>query len=288
MMMQNVQKNKQSSIKAIPWLKIFGYLFLIVIAICYLYPIFIMICNSLKTSEEIRKSGLALPNSFFLENYAYAYEKANIGRLFINSFVVTGLSLALIFIINVLTAYPFARFAFKGKSIIFVIILSGIMFPIQMAIIPLFKIITTIHLVNSPFALVFPYAAFSLPIGVYILSNYMRSVPIELDEAAKIDGCGSFKMLWKIMLPIIKPATATVLITNAITVWNDLLLPVIVMTKPTSKTLPSGLMFFQGQYSNSWEYLTAAIVMISLPMIIFFLLLQKDIVNGLAAGSVKA
>lgn len=269
-------------------LAIVGYVILSIIAFCYIYPVLIVFMNSFKTSSEIRTSSLGLPENIYLGNYITAWVKGNFGRAFLNSVVVTGLSLLLIYILNIITAYPFARMHFKGKKALYFIFLSGIMFPIQMAIIPLFRIITKMHLVNNPLGLVFVYTAFSLPMGIMIISNFLQATPMELEEAAVMDGCGTMRMLFQIILPVIKPAVTTVLIINSINIWNDLLLPIIVLTTKDSKTMPAGLMYFSGQYSTQWEFVTAAVVLISLPMVVFYLIMQKDIVDGLAAGAVKS
>ncbi len=278
-----MNKFKKHNVKVI-----FGYSLLTIVSLLYISPILMMVFNSFKTPSEIRKSPLGLPDSLYFGNYIESWQIGGFGRLFVNSVVVTSVTLILIYIINIVTAYPFARMKFKGKKTLFVIFLSGMMFPMQMAIIPLFKIITKLHLVNNPLSLAFVYTAFSMPMGIYILSTYIRALPKELEEAAEIDGCSGVKLLIKIIVPLCKPALATVMIINGISVWNDLLLPIIVMTKNSAKTLPAGLMYFSGQYQTKWEYITAGIVIISIPMIIFYLTMQKDIINGLAAGAVKS
>ncbi|MGD1821880.1 MAG: carbohydrate ABC transporter permease [Pleomorphochaeta sp.] len=278
-----MNKSKKYNIKLI-----FGYSVLTIVALLYISPIIMMVLNSLKTPAEIRKAPLGLPDSFYIGNYIESWQMGGFGRLFINSVVVTSVTLILIYIINIVTAYPFARMNFKGKNVLFIVFLSGMMFPMQMAIIPLFKIITKLHLVNNPLSLAFVYTAFSMPMGIYILSTYIKALPKELEEAAVIDGCSGIKLLVKIIVPLCKPALATVMIINGITVWNDLLLPIIVMTKNSAKTLPAGLMYFSGQYQTKWEYITSGIVIISIPMVIFYLTMQKDIINGLAAGAVKS
>lgn len=268
--------------------KILGYLILSVIAVAYVYPIIAVILNSFKTSSEIRRSGLALPKELYLGNYITAWVKGNFGRSLINSIVVTGISLLLIYIINILTAYPFARMKFRGKNGIFLLFLSGIMFPVQMAVIPLFNMITRLNLVNNPIGLVLVYTAFSIPMGVMIISNFIKGMPIEIEEAAIVDGSGTWRLIFQIIVPLVKPAVTTILIINAINIWNDLLLPIIVLTTKNSKTMPAGLMYFSGQYNTQWEFITAAVVLISLPMVLFYFVMQKDIVNGLAAGAVKS
>ncbi len=269
-------------------LRICGYLLLTVIALVYIYPVFAVLMNSFKTSSEIRTSGLSLPESFYIGNYITAWTKGNFGRSFLNSIAVTGGSLLAIYFLNIITAYPFARMKFAGKGPLFVVLLSGIMFPIQMAIIPLFKMITRLHLVNNPLGLILVYTAFSLPMGVMLITNFIRGLPLEIEEAASMDGCGIFRMMFQIVRPLIKPVMSTLIIINAINIWNDLLLPIIVLTTKDSKTMPAGLMYFSGQYNTQWEYVMAAVMIISLPMIIFYLLMQKDIVNGLASGAVKS
>lgn len=265
-----------------------GYIIFAAFAFIYIYPVLMVVMNSLKTSSEIRTSGLSLPSGIYFGNYITVWIKGNFARSLLNSIVVTGLSLLLIYIINVITAYPFARMGFKGKGFLFMLLLAGIMFPIQMAIIPLFNMITKLHLVNNPLGLVFVYTAFSIPLGVMILSNFMKGLPIEIEEAAVMDGCGTFRLLFQIMLPLIKPAVTTILIINSINIWNDLLLPIIVLTTKNSKTMPAGLMYFSGQYNTQWEFIMAGVVLISLPMVLFYFVMQKDIVNGLAAGAVKS
>ena len=121
-----------------------------------------------------------------------------------------------------------------------------------------------------------------------MISNFIKGLPVEIEEAASIDGCGTVRMMFQIVRPLIKPVMSTLIIINAINIWNDLLLPIIVLTTKDSKTMPAGLMYFSGQYNTQWEYVTAAVIIISLPMIIFYILMQKDIVNGLASGAVKS
>lgn len=269
-------------------LSICGYSLITVLALLYMYPVFMVLMNSFKTSAEIRTSGLSMPESLYLGNYVTAWVKGNFGRSLINSIIVTGGSLVAIYFLNIITAYPFVRMKFAGKGALFMLLLSGIMFPIQMAIIPLFGMITRLGLVNNPLGLIFVYTAFSIPMGVLLISNFIKGLPVEIEEAASIDGCGTVRMMFQIVRPLIKPVMSTLIIINAINIWNDLLLPIIVLTTKDSKTMPAGLMYFSGQYNTQWEYVTAAVIIISLPMIIFYILMQKDIVNGLASGAVKS
>lgn len=265
-----------------------GYAIFTLISLLYIYPVICVFLNSFKTSAEIRTSGVNFPATLYFGNYKAAWIQGNFGRSFLNSVLVTGLSLILIYTVNLITSYPFARAEFKGKKAFYILFLSGIMFPIQMAVIPLFKMITRLHLVNNPIGLVFVYTAFSIPMGIMLIGNAIKEMPVELEEAARLDGCKTVILLFRIILPVIKPVMGTVMIINAINTWNDLLLPIITLTTKDSKTMPAGLMYFSGQYSTQWEFVTAAVIIISIPMILFYLVMQKDIVNGLAAGAVKS
>jgi raffinose/stachyose/melibiose transport system permease protein len=269
--------------RQINWWRIVGYITLAVFTILYLYPLLMLLSTSLKTLPEFFRSPTALPVSPNLDNFAEAWEKASFSRLLINSLIYTAVSTTLYIISAIFVAFPIARGLVRAHKFLFTLFVIALFLP--PALIPQFQLILRMGLYNNPIG----YMLFFLinPIGIIILVGYIRTLPKELDESAAMDGCGYFRFVWSVIMPLSRPAIATVIVLHAIGIWNELILPTIYLTSAEYYPVTRGLIVFEGVYGSDWPTLAAAVLMLTLPMVILFLLLQKYIVSGLTAGAVK-
>lgn len=265
------------------WSKIGSYLFLILLAIVYLGPLLMLVNTSLKTTPSFMRdaTGVALQPNF--ENFTEAWEKANFPKYLLNSALYTASATAIYVVTAVFVAFPIARGYVKYAGALLTLFVIALFLP--PALIPQFQMILRLGLYNNPIGYVLLFIV--NPIGIVILVNYIKTVPKELDEAAALDGCGYFRFVWSIVLPLIRPAIATVVVLHAIGIWNEIILPTIYLTNKDYYPITRGLIVFQGVYGSDWPVLAAAVLMLALPMVILFLFLQRYIVSGLTSGSVK-
>lgn len=268
-------------------LKVALYAFLVVYGFLCLYPFFLMLVSSLKTTGEIFQNPFALPTSPTFEAYRTAWEVGDFREYFWNSVVVTVSSVAIIMVLGSMAAYPIGRYAFRGRNLLYVYFLSGLMLPIKLGIVPLFFLVTSLGLYDTRVSLVLVYAASGLPFSVFVLAAFFRALPKDLEEAARIDGAGEFRIYWRIMLPLVRPALATVAIFNFIQFWNDFFFPLILIQTDSLRTIPVGLTNFFGTYQNDWATIFAGLTIASLPLILLFLIASKQIIRGLTAGATK-
>jgi raffinose/stachyose/melibiose transport system permease protein len=258
-----------------------GYGFVVV------YPVFLMVLSSFKTSREIFRSPFALPESWSLANYVEAWTRGNFSTYFGNSVLVTAASLGLVLLLGSLAAYPLGRYAFRGRSWLTMYFLSGLMLPIKLGILPLFFLMRSLGLYDTPLALIAVYAASGLPFTIFVLANFFETLPRELEEAARLDGASEFRIFWQVMLPLIRPALATVAIFNFIPWWNDFFFPLIFIRSDRFKTLPLGLFSFFGEHQNDWALLFSGLTITALPVLIAYLFASRQIIKGLTSGALK-
>jgi raffinose/stachyose/melibiose transport system permease protein len=242
-----------------------------------------LVNTSLKTMPEFFKGATALPETLNIDNFAEAWDKANFPRLLLNSAIYTTVSTVVYVIAAIFVAFPIARGLVRGHKLIFTLFVIALFLP--PALIPQFQLILRLGLYNNPIG----YMLFFLvgPIGIIILVGYIRTLPKELDESAAMDGCGYFRFVLQVIIPLSKPAIATVVVLHAIGIWNELILATIYLTSEEYFPITRGLIVFQGVYGSNWPELAAAVLMLTVPMLILFLLLQRYIISGLTAGSVK-
>lgn len=260
-----------------------GYLF----ALLSLYPVFLMIASSFKTTVTILTDPLALPTKLSFAAYAKLLDVLPFGRFLWNSVFVSVISVLIILIACSLAAYYVARTSFRWNGILLFVFLLGMMIPIKLGIVPLFLLMRNLSLLDSPWSLIFIYSGIGIPLGMMILTGFFRTLPKELEEAAKIDGCGDWQILMRIVLPLMRPALGTVMIINFVTAWNDFFFPLIMISSKTHKTIPVGMMTLFGEYASDWSTLFAGLTLASLPMIILFLLASRQFMDGMTAGAVK-
>ncbi|MBB3126132.1 raffinose/stachyose/melibiose transport system permease protein [Paenibacillus rhizosphaerae] len=266
---------------------IFAYTFLGLFAIINIVPLFWMVVNSFKEEQEYSRSPFSFPSHLQFSNYAGAWEVANMNTYFLNSIIITFVSLAVTVLLGSLAAYFLSRFTFKLRGTVYALFLLGMLVPIHATLIPIFLIMQKVHLLDTRLALILPYTAFHLSLTVFILEGFMRGFPKDLEESGVMDGAGIYRIFWSILLPMTRPALATVIILNFIYNWNEYLFALVLITSGSLKTLPLGLSNFAGIETASMTLQMAALTIALIPIIIFYLLLQKQLVNGMTAGAVK-
>jgi len=250
-------------------------------------PFIFQILASLKTQGEfITTSLFEFPKQLNIANYVSVLT-GGFFRYFLNSIIVLFISLALLILFSSFAAYPLSRMKFKLNKFIFAFIVAAMSIPIHITLIPVFAMSIRINLYDKIYALVGPYVAFNLPISVFILTTFMKSISAEMEEAAEIDGCGKFSVFFRIILPLSKPGLATLSIYNGVAIWNDFLFPMILLQTQTTRTLPLAIWEYQGQYSMDIPIIMALLVLSSLPMIALFIVGQDKLIKGIMAGAVK-
>ena len=262
-------------------------IFLAAAALFMLYPIFMMVLSGFKTTPEIFMSPFSLPERLNTENFQVIWNKTDVPRYFLNSVIVTLSSIILLLITGTMAAYAIARYKFRGTLMVSLFFLSGLMLPIRLAIIPLFIQLKYLGLIDSLLGLIFIYTAMSLPATVFILTGFLRSLPKELEDSARMDGASELRIMIDIMVPLISPALVIAGIYSAVPIWNDFFFPLIFIQSPEWKTLAQGLTSFFGEYSINYGVLYAGLSLASLPMILIFVIQSRRFIAGMTAGALK-
>jgi raffinose/stachyose/melibiose transport system permease protein len=267
--------------------KIFVYLIFIIFAIINLFPVFWMFASSFKTNPEFLASMLALPKGFAYINYIHAWIESKIGIYFFNSLYVSLISVFFVVILSLMVSYVLARYQFKLRNLIYVFFLLGMLIPIHTTLVPLFVMFNSFNILNKWFTLLLPYIGFGMPFAIYILESFIRSIPVEIEEAALIDGSGKFVTLFRIILPLCGPAVATVCVMTFFNIWNDFVFPLILVTDDNLKTIPLGLQNFIGPRSANYPQLMAALVFATIPVLLVYFVFQNKLIRGMSTGAVK-
>ena len=263
------------------------YIVLSIFAVICLYPVFFTLTSSLKNNTEIFTEPFSLPRTPQWENYVRAWTIGKMGVYFKNSIILTAATLFVSAIIGSMTSYILAKYTFKGKSFVYILFLAGMMIPIQTVIIPLAFTFGKLGIVDNFPVLVLLYSAFCLSMTVFIVTGYMKGLPDELEEAAVMDGAGHGIVFFRIILPLSMPAIASASIFNFVSAWNNLLFPLVFISKDSMKTISIGLLSFFGAYTSDYGAVMAAIGVSIIPPIIMYILLQEKMEKGLTAGAVK-
>jgi len=256
-------------------------------AVVMLYPLLVMVLSAFKTNAELFASPFALPESFSLTNAARVWGETNFVRYLGNSLVVTASSVLCILVVGTMAAYALARYPFRLSAVVFLFFLSGLMVPLKLAVIPLFIQLDTLGLIDTRAGLVLIYVAMGLPSAIFILTGFLRSLPGELEEAARMEGASELRIMLQIMLPLARPALVIAAIQNAVPIWNDFFFPLVFITSEKLKTLPQGLTVFMGEYNTDWGVLFAGLTLSALPIIVVYIMLSKHFISGMTQGAVK-
>lgn len=281
-------RNKRDSTKRKKTIKrTILYIILSLFAIVNVYPIVWMAINSFKSEDEFATNQFGLPDIFVFENYVNAWNIANLGVLFKNSLFICITATIITVLIGALASYFLARFNFKMSKWILSFFIFGLLIPIHATLVPMFILMRNLGLLDTPITLLFPYIAFHLPITIFILTSFMKAFPKDIEESAIMDGAGIFRIFWSIILPMSRPALATVIILNFIYNWNEFSFALVLINDPELQTLPLGLANFAGQFTTNYGAQMAGLTMSLVPIVIFYLFLEKEIVQGMTSGAVK-
>jgi len=265
------------------WGRLVAYLILLVFTVVYLGPLLMLVNTSLKSMSSFMKDASVPATTLYFKNFADAWTKANFPRYLTNSVIYTVSATTIYVVMAVFVAFPISRGYIKGGKFLLTLFLIALFLP--PALIPQFQLILRLGLYNNQFGYIMLFL--TNPIGIIILVNYIKTVPIELDEAAAMDGCGYFRFVRSVIFPLIRPAIATVTVLHAIGIWNELILPTIYLTNQKYYPITRGLIVFQGVYGSNWPTLAAAVLIMAIPMVILYLFLQRYIMSGLTQGSLK-
>ncbi|AET58372.1 ABC transporter transmembrane protein [Paenibacillus terrae HPL-003] len=284
--MQVVLQKKRNFTKYIGKILLQG--FLIIVAITQIYPLIWLTFFSLKDNSEIFSGDVAgLPQKFLWSNYTKALSDGHVLTYFFNSVLVTAVSIILVLILSSMTGYAITRMKWKLSGLTMTTILLGMMVPIHAALLPLFMVLKNLGLLNTYWALIIPYVAFGIPMAVFILGSFFNGIPRELEEAAVIDGCGIYKTFFFIVLPLVRPALSTVAIFTFLSCWNELMFAVTFINKASYQTLTVGMMSMVGTYITQWGIIGAGLMITTIPTIVIYLLLNKQVQKSMIAGAVK-
>ncbi len=267
--------------------RIAQYTVLIIVSVVMVTPIVILLFGSLKTNGEMYSRPYTFPNPMHWENYQQVFVKSIFWDMLRNSLVVMAATTLGVLVVCSLAAFVFSRMQFKGQSLAFNFMTLGLMFPITVAIMPVYLVIRQMHLTNTLLAVILVQTTFNISGNIMILNGFFRAIPTELQDAAYIDGCTAFGFFWRILLPLARPALGAVAALTMIVSWNDLLTPLVLVDKDTLWTLPLGTMQFQGQYNQDLALVAAFVSLSALPMVLFYFFAERQIVSGLTAGALK-
>lgn len=260
---------------------------LIFLALMFLFPTFYAFMSALKTNGEILKDSMALPERLNLDNFVYLFQETEFPRALLNSTILTVVSMVLIIIVVPMAAYGIERKQSRATRAVYSIFIAGMMIPFQVYMVPLFKQLKVLGLYGTLTGPVVIYVAGAGCFGVLLYCSFIRGIPKELEEAAAIDGCGRFRIFWQIVFPLLKPCTSSLIIINGLGIWNDYLMPSLVLNSDTGATINVEIFSFVDQFTSRWDVVFAGTVCAMLPILIIFLCLQKYFVKGVAAGAVK-
>jgi raffinose/stachyose/melibiose transport system permease protein len=253
-----------------------------------LIPILFMVLAGFKRNADLISRPFSLTTPFSLDAFTRVFQDTEFPRFLLNSVLVTGGSLLLILLLGSMAAYALGRYAFRGNDLVYLFFLSGLMIPLKLAVIPLFLQLKALHLVDTLWSLIVIYAAMGLPSTVFILTGFIKTLPAELEESARLDGASEARIMWSVMMPLVRPALVIAAIYNAVPIWNDFFFPLIFIQTEARKTLPQGLTMFMGEYSTDWSVLFAGLTLAVLPVALAYILLSKQFIAGLTAGAVKS
>lgn len=264
-------------------------IFIFILVVVETYPIFWMLTAALKKPAEfVSKPAYALPDGFYFQNFIDAWTRGNMGLFFKNSVINTFAALIFIVIFSMTIGFAVTKMEWKFKNFFKQFFLLGIMVPVATALIPLFQIYNRMGLVNTRACLILTYIAFGLSLSVFLVVGYMRSLSDEIMEAAVIDGCGIYSMMWYIVVPLMKNAAVTVLVLQFFYKWNDLIFSMTFINDTKLKTIQTGLLYFQNEFgAKNWGAIFASVSMSVLPMLVLYMILNKTVIEGMTAGAVK-
>lgn len=263
------------------------YAVLTLFGLIILVPIYLAVIGGFKSIGQLNADPVGFPKPFLAENYANIFVKSSFFKYFFNSAIILGVTVAIDVIVAAFAGFALSRFTIKTKNLIYQYFLLGLLFPMTLAILPLYIQLRALGLLDTFIGVILPQTAFLLPFHIMIFKGFIHEIPGELEDAVKLDGCGKMGFFWHIVVPLSRPAIATVSVLAMVASWNNFFLPLIVLNDKDKFTLPMGSMDFVGQYLADWNVILAFFVVSMVPAIAFYLVAQRHIVSGLASGAVK-
>jgi raffinose/stachyose/melibiose transport system permease protein len=260
---------------------------LVAVGAVVVVPLLYAVLSGFKSTDELSRNPFGLPEHWRTRNYTYFLGSGDFWRLLGNSTLIAVATTVLLVAVSALAAFSFARFAFRGRELLFTFFTMGLMFPFAVAALPLFLLLRYLGLLDNPLGVILPQAAFGLPMTIIILRGFFRQIPGELEEAATLDGCSAFGFFWRVLLPMARPALGTVSVLAVVSSWNNFMLPLLVFTDSKWWTLPLGVAQLQGQYSAEYARIFAYLVLAMVPALAFYSVAERQLVGGLTAGATK-
>jgi ABC-type glycerol-3-phosphate transport system permease component len=270
-----------------PLRQVLAFVLLLVLIVTFLYPVFFMAVNSLKSRSEYFTSQFRMPALPNLENYSVMISQFQILKLFRNSFYVSAGTVVLLLVVCTFASYIFAKYRFRGRSVIYVAVMVTMFIPSQVTIIPLYVLFSRVGLVNSYWSVILSYLALFLPEAILLMTANFRGIIDELLEAAEMDGCGYFQKVWNVVVPMGRAAIFLAIIFYFITAWNDLFTPMIFLQSMEKRTVMVALSALMGRYTGAPTLQLAGLLLSAVPALIVYILFQKNIIRGLSSGSIK-
>lgn len=263
------------------------YVIVWVIGVVMVTPLLYALISGFKSTDQLSGNTFGLPSPWVTENYSAILQDSAFWRALGSSTLIAVGTTLLTVSVAALAAFALARFAFRGREALFMMFTAGLMFPFAVAVLPLFVLLRTFDLLDNPWGVILPQAAFGLPLTIVILRNFFREIPGELEEAATLDGCSAFGFFWRILLPMARPALGTVSVLAVVASWNNFLLPLLVFSEPTWWTIPVGVQQFQGQYSADVARIFAYLVLSMAPALAFYAVAERQLIGGITMGATK-
>lgn len=263
------------------------WLILATIALSTLYPLFFLAATAFRTTQDYRHSPAGLPHSLTLDNVHLAFSEVEIGKLAVNSLMVVIPAVIIVTVLSCLAAYALVHFRFPLRRTMLVAVIALMALPPAVLLIPIFKIVLEAGLLNNRLGLILVYAALNLPFSIFLLASFMRSVPDELLNAAKIDGAGALRTLWSVVIPLVRPGLLTLVVLNFLFMWNEFLYALVILQQETNRTIMVGIAQFQGHWEKNLGVVSAGLLLSMIPPLLIFLFFQRDLARGLTSGAVK-
>lgn len=262
-------------------------LFMILFTLIYCFPFYLIITTSMKTPGETLMSTLAFPKSFHFQNYIDAWAASNYPHVLLNTAIISLFSVGGIILIASMASFTIAKQANNLNRFLYYFFLSGVMIPVYTILVPLLQMLKTLHLMDTKLALIIVYIGQGMPFAVFLVVGFIRGFPKEIMEAGTIDGCSVYDLFWRIVLPSLKPIMASLFILDLIWIWNDFLLPMLVLQSKANHTISLSQYAFYGEFGTKWNIAFAGFLMAIAPLALIYVALQKFVVKGISAGALK-
>ena len=257
---------------------------MIAVAIAFLFPVYALLTVSFRSASEVAAAPLGLPHKLYLANYEQAWSSASLGSALVSSTTITVITVVLLIILGALASYLLARRQTRLSYGLYLLFLVGLVVPLQLALVPLYQVMRDLNLLGTYTSLIIFYTGLQLPLTIFLYTGFLRALPRSYEEAALVDGASHLQAFRRIVFPLLRPVTGTVIILNAIFVWNDFLTPLLYVGGTSQQTIPVAIFSFVGEYTSNWGLIFAGLIMGMLPILIGYFLFQRHIIKGFASG----